>query len=133
MSNDRTRLSGRDYDRKMYSYFNALQTQSLSRRGLLKAGAGLAGAGAMMAVMPSILPGVGVLAQDGETLTFGLESDPRAVEPALGYDFTANVVICNITEGPMMVDPTGALQPLLAESFEQPDQPDLHLQPACRV
>jgi peptide/nickel transport system substrate-binding protein len=122
VSKDRTRLSGRNYDRTMYSFFNSLQQQSLSRRGLLKAGAGLAGAGAMMAAMPSILPGIGVLAQDGETLTFGLESDPRAVEPALGYDFTANVVICNITEGPMMVDPSGALQTLLAESFEQPDQ-----------
>jgi peptide/nickel transport system substrate-binding protein len=122
VSKDRTRLSGRNYDRTMYSFFNSLQQQSLSRRGLLKAGAGVAGAGAMMAAMPSILPGIGVLAQDGETLTFGLESDPRAVEPALGYDFTANVVICNITEGPMMVDPSGALQTLLAESFEQPDQ-----------
>jgi peptide/nickel transport system substrate-binding protein len=122
VSKDRTRLSGRNYDRTMYSFFNSLQRQSLSRRGLLKAGAGVAGAGAMMAAMPSILPGIGVLAQDGETLTFGLESDPRAVEPALGYDFTANVVICNITEGPMMVDPSGALQTLLAESFEQPDQ-----------
>ncbi len=121
MSNDQSRLTGRDYDRKMYAYFNTLQ-QSVSRRGLLKAGAGLAGAGAMMAAMPSILPGVGVLAQDGETLTFGLESDPRGVEPALGYDFTANVVICNITEGPTMVDTTGALKPLLAESIEQPDQ-----------
>lgn len=122
MSNDQSRLTGRAYDRKMYAYFNSLQQQSLSRRGLLKAGAGLAGAGALMAAMPSILPGVGVLAQDGETLTFGLESDPRGVEPALGYDFTANVVICNITEGPTMVDTTGALQPLLAESVEQPDQ-----------
>jgi peptide/nickel transport system substrate-binding protein len=122
VSNDRTRLSGRNYDRKMYTHFNALQQQAFSRRGLLKAGAGIAGAGAMMAPMPSILPGIGVLAQDGETLTFGLESDPRAVEPALGYDFTANVVICNITEGPMMVDTSGALQVLLAESFEQPDQ-----------
>jgi peptide/nickel transport system substrate-binding protein len=122
VSNDRTRLSGRNYDRTMYSFFNAMQQQSLSRRGLLKAGAGIAGASAMMAAMPSILPGIGVLAQDGETLTFGLESDPRGVEPALGYDFTANVVICNITEGPVMVDASGALQTLLAESFEQPDQ-----------
>ena len=122
MSNDRTRLSGRNYDRTMYLFFNAMQQQSLSRRGLLKAGAGIAGACAMMAAMPSILPGIGVLAQDGETLTFGLESDPRGVEPALGYDFTANVVICNITEGPVMVDASGALQTLLAESFEQPDQ-----------
>ncbi len=122
MSNDKSRLSGRDYDRKMYTYFNSLQQQSVSRRGLMKAGAGLVGAGAMMAALPSILPGVGVLAQEGETLTFGLESDPRGVEPALGYDFTANVVICNITEGPTMVDTTGALQPLLAESVEQPDQ-----------
>lgn len=122
VSNTRTRLSGREFDRKMYAYLNSLQQQSLSRRGVLKAGAAVAGAGAVFATMPSILPGIGVLAQDGETLTFGLESDPRAVEPALGYDFTANVVICNITEGPVMVDPSGALQPLLAETYEQPDQ-----------
>lgn len=121
MSKETTRLTGRDYDRKMYSYFNSLQQQTLSRRGLLKAGAGIAGASAMLAAMPSVVPGLSILAQDGETLTFGLEADPRGIEPALGYDFTANVPICNITEGPMMVDPTGALQTLLAESFEQPD------------
>ena len=121
MTNDRPRLTGREFDRKMYQYLNAMQQQTLSRRGLLKVGAGMAGAAAMASMAPSVLPGLNVLAQDGETLTFGLESDPRGVEPALGYDFTANVVICNITEGPMLVDPTGALQTLLAESFEQPD------------
>ncbi len=121
MSNEKTRLSGHAYDRRMYAWFDALHRQTLSRRGLLKAGAGIAGASAMLAATPSVIPGLGILAQNDETLTFGLESDPRAVEPALGYDFTANVVICNITEGPMMVDPTGALQPLLAESFDQPD------------
>lgn len=121
MSKETTRLTGRDYDRKMYAYFNSLQQQSLSRRGLLKAGAGLAGAGSIMAAMPSVLPGLGILAQDGETLTFALKSDPRGIEPAYGYDFNDNLPIINITEGPMLVDPTGALQTLLAESFEQPD------------
>lgn len=121
MSKETTHLSGREFDRKMHSFLNAMQQRSLSRRGLLKTSAGVAGAVAMGGVVPSLLPGLSVLAQDGTTLTFGLESDPRAVEPALGYDFTANVVICNITEGPLLVDPTGALQPLLAESVEQPD------------
>src|SRR5690349_9294132 len=121
VNNDRPRLTGREFDRKMYGFLNGMQQQTLSRRGLLKVGAGMSAAAAVGALTPSVLPGLGVLAQDGETLTFGLESDPRAVEPALGYDFTANVVICNITEGPMLVDPTGALQTLLAESFEQPD------------
>jgi peptide/nickel transport system substrate-binding protein len=121
MTSDRPRLTGREFDRKMYQFLNGMQQQTLSRRGLLKVGAGVGAAAAMGALTPSVLPGLSVMAQDGETLTFGLESDPRAVEPALGYDFTANVVICNMTEGPMMVDPTGALQTLLAESFEQPD------------
>ena len=68
-----------------------------------------------------ILPGVSVLAQDAATVTFGLESDIRGVEPALGYDFTANPVICNITEGLLMIDAKGAVQPLLAEKFDHPD------------
>lgn len=122
MTKELDRRSGREFDRRMYAYLGNLQQRTLSRRGVLKAGAGMAGAGFVMAAVPMVVPGVGVIAQDAGTVTFGLESDLRGVEPALGYDFTANVVICNMTEGPMMVDPTGALQPLLAESVEQPDQ-----------
>src|SRR5688572_9744962 len=81
----------------------------------------MASAAAMAGTIPYIMPGVSVLAQDDTTITMGLESDLRGVEPALGYDFTANPVICNITEGLMALDKDSALYPLLAESFENPD------------
>ena len=55
-------------------------------------------------------------------MTFGLEGDARGLEPALSYDFTANPVTCNISEGLMMFTPEGGLEPLIAESFEQPDE-----------
>ncbi len=109
------------FDQKMRSYLSGIRQQALSRRGLIKAAAGTAGAAALTASIPYVTPGVSVLAQDGETITLGLESDLRAVEPALGYDFTANPVICNITEGLMALDANSALYPLLAETYENPD------------
>ena len=45
----------------------------------------------------------------------------RGLEPALSYDFTANPVVCNISEGLMMFTADGGLEPLIAETFEQPD------------
>jgi peptide/nickel transport system substrate-binding protein len=105
----------------MSGYLRGLREQAMSRRGVIKGAAGLAGAAAMAGTIPYIMPGVSVLAQDDTTVTMGLEADLRGVEPALGYDFTANPVICNITEGLMALDKDSALYPLLAESFENPD------------
>ena len=46
----------------------------------------------------------------------------RGLEPALSYDFTANPVVCNISEGLLMFTPDGGLEPLVADSFEQTDE-----------
>ncbi len=113
--------SGQQFDARMRGYLQGLRQQSLSRRGFVKMAAGTAGAAAMAGMLPYVAPGVSVLAQDDTTVTFGLESDLRGVEPALGYDFTANPVICNITEGLMALDKDSNIYPLLAESFENPD------------
>src|SRR3954447_13973477 len=105
----------------MRSFLDGLREQALSRRGLLKLSGGAMAATAAAGIVPFVAPGVSVLAQDSDTITMGLEADLRGVEPALGYDFTANPVICNITEGLMALDKDSALYPLLAESFENPD------------
>lgn len=105
------------FDQRMTRFLAETQRRALSRRRFLGLAAG--GAAAMAGAM--ILPGVSVLAADATTVTLGLESDIRGVEPALGYDFTANPVICNITEGLMMIDGKGAVQPLLAEKYDHPD------------
>jgi peptide/nickel transport system substrate-binding protein len=113
--------SGRDFDLRMRAYVQGLRQQAFSRRGLIKMAAGAAGATAMAGTLPYLMPGVSVLAQDETTVTMGLESDLRGVEPALGYDFTANPVICNISEGLMALDKESKIYPLLAETFENPD------------
>src|SRR4051812_22370079 len=95
---------GQQFDLKMRAYLRDLQAQSVSRRGLMKGTAAAAGATALAGTVPFLAPGVSVLAQDSDTITMGLEADLRGVEPALGYDFTANPVICNITEGLMALD-----------------------------
>jgi peptide/nickel transport system substrate-binding protein len=114
----------------MASYLAGMRHSWTSRRGFVKLAAGSAGAAALTAALggPSgatsrrILPGLYLLAQDATTVTFGLEGDVRGLEPALAYDFTANPVVCNISEGLMMFTPDGGLEPLIAESFEQPDE-----------
>jgi peptide/nickel transport system substrate-binding protein len=114
----------------MASYLSELRQSWTSRRGFLKLAAGSAGATALTAALggPSeaatkrILPGLYVLAQDATTVTYGLEGDVRGLEPALSYDFTANPVVCNISEGLMMFTPDGGLEPLVAQTFEQPDE-----------
>jgi peptide/nickel transport system substrate-binding protein len=121
---------GREFDRRMASYLAGMRHSWTSRRGFVKLAAGSAGAAALTAALggPSgatsrrILPGLYLLAQDATTVTFGLEGDVRGLEPALAYDFTANPVVCNISEGLMMFTPDGGLEPLIAESFEQPDE-----------
>ena len=105
----------------MASYFGALRQQALSRRRLFKFGAGAVGAAALSAGTRPFLPGLSVLAQEGTTLTFALEADVRGLEPALAYDFTANPVACQISEGLMMFDDEGGIQPLLAEEYQHPD------------
>jgi peptide/nickel transport system substrate-binding protein len=121
---------GREFDRRMASYLAGMRHSWTSRRGFVKLAAGSAGAAALTAALGGptgatsrrILPGLYLLAQDATTVTFGLEGDVRGLEPALAYDFTANPVVCNISEGLMMFTPDGGLEPLIAESFEQPDE-----------
>jgi peptide/nickel transport system substrate-binding protein len=124
------RNPGREFDLRMASYLSELRQAWTSRRGFLKLAAGSAGAAALTAALGGtseaatkrILPGLYVLAQDATTVTYGLEGDVRGLEPALSYDFTANPVVCNISEGLMMFTPEGGLEPLIAEAFEQPDE-----------
>ncbi len=110
--------SDQTFDQRMNRFLSEMQERAFNRRRFIGMAAGSAAA-AMAA--PMLFPGVSVLAQDATTVTFGLESDIRGVEPALSYDFTANPVVCNITEGLMMIDAKGAVQPLLAEKYDHPD------------
>jgi peptide/nickel transport system substrate-binding protein len=124
------REPGREFDVRMANYLHGLRHQWTSRRGFFRLSAGSAGAATLMAALggPSeaakrqLLPGLYVLAQDESTVTFALEGDVRGLEPALSYDFTANPVTCNISEGLLKFNPDGSLEPLIAEKFEQTDE-----------
>jgi peptide/nickel transport system substrate-binding protein len=127
----RQRDPGREFDARMASYFAELRNATMNRRGLLRAAAGAGGVAALATAMGNasaatiqsrLLPGLMVLAQDATSVTFGLEADVRGLEPALAYDFTANPVVCNISEGLMRFTADGGLEPFLAESFEQTDE-----------
>ena len=60
-------------------------------------------------------------ASGGGTVTFALPGDIVSLDPAFSYDFTTNPVVTQITEGLLKFDEEGLLQPLLAESWENPD------------
>ncbi|MFE8701576.1 ABC transporter substrate-binding protein [Cytobacillus sp. FJAT-54145] len=61
-------------------------------------------------------------ASAGGTVTFALPGDIISLDPAFSYDFTTNPVVTQITEGLLYFDAEGQLQPLLAESWENPDE-----------
>ncbi len=114
--------AGRIFDQKMSIYLNGLRNQAMSRRGFVRLGAGAMGLAAAGTVgAKPFLPGLSVLAQDETSFSFALEGDVRGLEPALAYDFAANPVVCQISEGLMQFMPDGSMVPLLAESAEQPD------------
>ena len=121
---------GREFDKHMASYLAGLRQTWTSRRGFMRLAAGSAGAAALTAALggPSrasssqVVPGLHLLAQDETSVVFALEGDVRGLEPALSYDFTANPVVCNISEGLMMFTADGGLEPLVAEKFDQPDE-----------
>jgi peptide/nickel transport system substrate-binding protein len=121
---------GREFDLQMAGYLWQMRQAWTSRRGFLRLAAGSAGAAALMAALggPSeaakrqILPGLFILEQDANQIVYGLEGDVRGLEPALSYDFTANPVACNISEGLMKFTPEGDIEPLIAEKFEQTDE-----------
>jgi peptide/nickel transport system substrate-binding protein len=115
---DEETVTESSFDQRMNRFLKDVQQRAINRRRFIGMAAGSAAA-AMAG--PLVFPGVSVLAQDATTVTFGLESDIRGVEPALAYDFTANPVVCNITEGLMMLDGKGAVQPLLAAKYDHPD------------
>ncbi len=103
---------GRAFDRQMAAYLWELRQQDMSRRGFLRLAAGSLAAAAMGATYggpteaagKAFLPGLSVVQVEGGTFTFGLEGDVRGLEPALSYDFTANPVVCQISEGLLMFD-----------------------------
>lgn len=112
-----------DYDVRMRAF--------LSRRGfLLGAGAGTAalvlgrGTVAATTVPPGapLAAGRAPLRQEEQVITIGLESDPRGIEPAVNYDFTASQVVNQMCEPLLLLADDGSLQPLLAETWEQPDE-----------
>jgi peptide/nickel transport system substrate-binding protein len=108
--------------------FDAQLARFLSRRGLLRLGAAGAGAAALASVAdktaaargPMVAPVLG-LRQEGSTIVIGLEADPRGIEPAVTYDFTASQVANQISEPLLLIADDGSLLPHLAETFEQPD------------
>jgi len=113
-------LGGRAYDAQMARF--------LSRRGLLRLGAAGAGAVALapMAGSPAAATGQRIapalrIRQEGTTVVIGLEADPRGIEPAVTYDFTASQVANQISEPLLLIADDGSLLPHLAESFDQPD------------
>jgi peptide/nickel transport system substrate-binding protein len=54
--------------------------------------------------------------KSGGELRMGIEGDPVAIDPAFSYDFTANPIVCEITEG-LLKFQNGKVVPNLAESF----------------
>ncbi len=114
---ERDLTPGERFDLRMAAYLHELRTRALTRRSILR---GTLGAAALAGAKP-FLPGLSVLAQDETQVVFALEGDVRGLEPALAYDFTANPVACQISEGLLMFDEQGGMQPLLAESWDQPD------------
>lgn len=121
---------GRAFDIRMAAYLAELRDTWTTRRGFLRLAAGSAGAATLTAALGApgsaskraFLPGLYVLAQDEASVVFALEGDIRGLEPALSYDFTANPVVCNISEPLVAFTPEGGLQPWIAESFEQTDE-----------
>ncbi len=121
---------GREFDHKMARYLSGLRQTWTNRRGFLKLAAGSAGAATLTphsADQPRqwgmrFLPGLSAVQVEDDTFTFGLEGDVRGLEPALSYDFTANPVVCQISEGLLIFDAEGGLQPLLAEKWDHPDE-----------
>ena len=71
------------YDAKLAGHFNNLRREAMSRRGLLKGAAAGAAAMGIGAATTPFLPGLSVLAQEENTIVFGLEGDVRGLEPAL--------------------------------------------------
>jgi peptide/nickel transport system substrate-binding protein len=108
------------FDAQLAAYFQQLRQQAISRRGLFRTAAA-ASAAVLTTRGAHFLPGLSVLAADATTVTYALEGDVRGLEPALAYDFTANPVACQISEGLLMFDEKGGVQPLLAASIDHPD------------
>ena len=118
----RDQLFGRAYDARMATF--------LSRRGLLRLATAGAGAATLSPLLggraEAIAPSADVrpalrLRQEGTTIVVGLEADPRGIEPAVTYDFTASQVANQISEPLLLIADDGSLLPHLAETFEQPD------------
>ncbi|MGQ9628109.1 MAG: ABC transporter substrate-binding protein [Anaerolineae bacterium] len=71
----------------------------------------------------ALLPGAVSAAEPkmGGTAVVAIAADPRAIDPAFAYDFDTNPVVTQIGEGLLKIDAEGKIQPLLAESWENPD------------
>jgi peptide/nickel transport system substrate-binding protein len=93
----------------------------VSRRHLLQGSAAAAALVAMDRAMAGGQPLAGFLRaplwQPDEShlvVTIGMRGEPRSLDPAFAYDFVANPVVCQITEGLLRLEAFGELKPALA-------------------
>ena len=89
--------------------------------GLLAACAGGAPAAAQPPASDGAQSTTATSASGGGELVVSLQGDIVAVDPVFAYDFTANPVVCAITEGLLKFKDGQTLEPGLAESWENPD------------
>jgi ABC-type transport system substrate-binding protein len=114
-------VPGSVVDRRMVAYLHAVCSRASSRRRLL----GQAAAVAMVAAASQCprMAWARPRMQETTTFNYGLEGDVVGLEPALAYDTATLAVVSQLSEGLLMFDRKGSLQPLLAEHWEQ-EQPD---------
>ena len=111
---------GTDYDARLRAFLNRRGFLRLGAAGVGAASLATAATGASGAARFGAVPAIR-LRQEGTSVVVGLEADPRGIEPAVTYDFTASQVANQINEPLLLIADDGSLLPLLAERFEQPE------------
>lgn len=102
--------------------------RTISRRTIVQAGAALGSvplAGALLggasAVAQTGTPAATPIASLRESLTIILAAEPPVLDPILTYDIDGWSIVHSVYDTLIVRAPDGSLQPLLAESFSQPD------------
>jgi peptide/nickel transport system substrate-binding protein len=99
----------------------AVPSPAFSRRHLLRGSGGVVALALAARVVPDRYSLAAIprapLTQPGDAITLGMRGEPRSLDPAFAYDFVANPVVCQISEGLLRLDAFGRLQPLLAKSW----------------
>jgi peptide/nickel transport system substrate-binding protein len=112
-------IEGQEFDRRMAAYLGGVMGRRVDRRTLLGGAAAATVAVAAARQAPTARAALNM--QGTSTFTFGLDGDVHGLEPAFAYDSATLPVVSQISEGLLAFDVEGALQPLLAERWEQPD------------